>query len=582
MKLMPTQHTKSLLKGIPFLLVFLALFSCSGPKNVTSKPQVLTEKQRLEEADLFIKALREKELGNLDKALDLYTQALQINPEDAAALYEQARILSAIGRKDEALASCKTACQLAPDNKWYKMLYGNLAKANEKYKEYVLAYEQLVEAYPNDLNFLNELSFAYRFVGDYQKAIVVLDKIEEIIGSNENLVSQKVQLYDQIGDQEGAIAAYEKLISLNEDVARHYAMLAEYCSKNKLYEKAIEAYQKIVEINPDDPYVHISLADFYQQKGEMEKSFDELKIGLANPKLDLKTKINLLVNYYQGELSEQQKKQALELSEIIKETHPDDVFSETFYASMLYENKDYRTARDIFHKILKKEKANYAIWEQTLFCDLYLEDYTQLAKDSEEAIDYFPSYPLPYFFAGIGNFQMKDYVKAKAFLESGKEFVVNNNALLEQFYSTLGDTYHELKQYEASYAAYDKVLAISPDNSLVLNNYAYYLSLQAVQLDKAERMAFKSVGLDPYNHNNLDTYAWVLYQRGKYEEALEWIKKAYGNGGQDSGVVLEHYGDILYQLGKKEEALGFWEKAKQKTDYSPLLDKKISEKALYE
>lgn len=579
---MPTQNMKSSLKGMLFLLFVFSLYSCAGPKNVALKAQELTEKQRLEEADLFGKAIREKELGNLDKALDLYSQALQINPKDAAALYEQARILGAMGRKDEALTSCKSACLLAPDNKWYKMLYGNLAKANEEYKEYVAAYEQLVEAYPNDLNFLNELSFAYRFVGDYEKAIVVMDKIEEIIGTNENLVSQKVQLYDQIGDKEGAIAEYEKLISLDEDVARHYAMLAEYCSKNKLYEKAIAAYQKIVEINPDDPYVHISLADFYKQKGEMEKSFDELKIGLANPKLDLKTKINLLVNYYQGDLSELQKKQALELSLIIKETHPEDVFSETFYASMLYENKDYQTARDIFHKILIKEKGNYAIWEQTLFCNLYLEDYQQLARDSEEALDYFPSYPLPYFFAGISNFQMKDYVKAKAFLESGKEFVVNNNALLEQFYSSLGDTYHELEQFEASYAAYDKVLAISPDNALVLNNYAYYLSLKAVQLDKAEQMAFKSVGLDPYNHNNLDTYAWVLYKRGKYAEALEWIKKAYGNGGQDSGVVLEHYGDILFQLGEKEEALSFWIKAKQKTDYSPLLDKKISEKMLYE
>ncbi len=562
------------------LTVFLA--SCSGTKEVASKDETLTEKQRVSQADLFGKAVREKELGNLQKAYDLYEQALQINPKDAASLYEKARILLAMGRKDEAMDACTKACALAPDNKWYQMLYANLAKSNEKYDIYVASYEDLVASYPNDLNFLNELSFAYRFVGDYKKSVETLDRIEDLVGTNEALSSQKVMLYDEIGEVEKAIEEYNKLIALYPEDTRYYAMMAEYCAKHKLDDQAIAAYEKIVEINPDDPYIHISLADYYNQKGDTVRSFEELKIGLANAELDLRTKINLLVNYYKGELSETQKKQALELSEIIKNTHPDDVFSETFYASMLYENEDYEKARDIFHKILKEEQSNYAIWEQTLFCNLNLEDYDQLAKDAEESIDYFPSYPLPYFFAGIANFQMKDFVKAKAFLESGKDFVVNNNALLEQFYSTLGDTYNELKQYEASYASYDKALEITPDNAIVLNNYAYYLSLRGERLEKAETMALLAVNLDPYNHNNLDTYAWVLYQREKYDEALEWIKKAYGNGGESSGVVLEHYGDILYRLGKETEAYDYWNRAKKQSDYSDLLDKKIKDKKLYE
>jgi tetratricopeptide (TPR) repeat protein len=205
-----------------------------------------------------------------------------------------------------------------------------------------------------------------------------------------------------------------------------------------------------------------------------------------------------------------------------------------------------------------------------------------LASDSEEAIDLFPNYPLPYFFAGIGNFQLKDFVKARAYLESGKDYVVGNDPLLEQFYSSLGDTYNELKMYEASYEAYDNALKINPENSIVLNNYSYYLSLRAEKLDKAETMSRKSVDLDPYNHNNLDTHAWVLYQLEKYDDALEWIEKAYRNGGDSSGVVLEHYGDILYKLGKKDEAFDYWNKAKEQQDYSEFLDKKIKDKKLYE
>lgn len=570
-------------RSIIFLFIFfLAFSSCTSQKETVKSTGKLTEKERYNATDLFSKAIIQKELGKTTNALDLLNEALAINPNDPAVLYEKARILFSIGRKDEALNVAREAVTLDPDNKWYKVLYANVAKANENYREYISIYEDLIEQYPSDFIFLNELAYGYNYTAEYKKSIDVYDKIEEITGINERLTNQKVQLYDQIGDKDAAVKEYEKLIELNPGEPRYYALLAEYCSRNKMNAKAIEAYQKIVELNPADPYVHISLADYYKKNGDYEKSFEELKIGLANPDLQLDTKINLLIAYYTGDLDEEQKKQALELSQILKKTHPDEVLAETFYASMLYENAEYSEAREILRRILDENAKNYVIWEQLLFCDLYLEDYTNLLADSEEAIDYFPNYPLPYLFAGISSFQLKDFIKAKAYLESGKDFVVNNNALLEQFYNSLGDTYNELGEHEASYAAYDKVLSMNPKNALVLNNYAYYLSLRSEQLEKAEKMAKLAVEMDPYNQNNLDTYAWVLYKLKKYEQAYEWIKKAYDNGGEESGVVLEHYGDILYQLDKKDEALEYWKRALTKEDYSDLLHKKVNDKKLYE
>lgn len=563
-------------------LSFQAVGQRKNKKDKEHKSTSLTEQQRYDQADLFIKAVNERELGNLEKSQEMFSKAIEMNPEDPAAYYENARVLQVLGRIDEALIMAKQATVLDPGNKWYKVLFADLSKANGNYDDYVAIYEELLIDNPNDLNFLNELAFAYFFTGDYQKSIKIYQRIEEKVGINEALSSQKVQLYDRLGQKDSAVIEYERLIRFYPDEARYYALLAEYCSKNNMNDKAIWAYKKIVEINPDDPYVHISLADFYKKEGKEEESFEELKLGLANPKLDLSTKINLLYTYYSGDLNDTKRKQALELSEILKQTHPDDPMGETFYASMLFENKEYGQARQLFKDIILNDAGNYAIWEQMLFCDLYLEEYKSLAEDAENAIDYFPSYPLPYFFAGIGNFQLKDFVKAKEFLDSGKEFVVNNNALLEQFYSSLGDTYNELGKYPASYAAYDNALSINPENTVVLNNYAYYLSLRSEQLEKAEKMAKKSVEMDPYNANNLDTYAWVLYKLGKYQEALNWIKKAYNNSENPSGVVLEHYGDILYQTGQKDEALNFWKLAKEQKEHSDFLDKKIKDKTLYE
>ncbi len=564
-------------------LTLLALFlsfpaiSQNNKRKHKQKNKQLTEQQRYNEANLYAKGLIQKETGNIEEALTLFEQALEINTNDAAAYFEASRMLVALGRNDEALVDAKKAVTINPKNRWYKAYYAKVLRINEKYDDYVKIYEELVKDNPYDLNFAYDLAFAYQFTGDYKNAIIAFDKLEDMVGVNERMTTQKVDFYTKLGETEKGEKEYEKLIATNPYDPRYYALLAEYCLKNNLDEKALWAYNKIVKLNPTDPYVHISLADYYNKKGEKDSSYYELKLGISNPALDVSTKINLLIGYYRSKLTDEQKMQALELSKILIKVHKDDPLAKTFYASMLYQNGEYAVARPIFREIVKSPKATYSSWEQLLFCDLYLSDNEALADESEECIDLFPNYPLPYFFAGIGNFQIKDFVKAKAFLESGKELVVNNNALLEQFYSSLGDTYNELRNYDASYTAYDNVLKLNPENAIVLNNYSYYLSLRNEHLDKAKNMAKKSVEIDPYNSNNLDTYAWVLYKLEDYKNALEWIKKAYDNGGDTSGVVLEHYGDILIKLGKKQEALKYWKLARKKKDFSKLLIGKIQD-----
>ncbi len=569
---------------VPLFLILMFTQACKiTQKNGKQKQnQKLTETERYKASDLFTQAVTLKVTGKLAEAEQMMQKSLTIDPANAAANFEEAKILSALGRGDDALVYAKKAMQLNSKNKWYKKLYADLSKTTGNYKEYVNTYSELVDEYPNDFDFLSELAFAYYFTGDYKNAIIYYQKIEKKIGINERLIKQIADIYTKNGKPEKAIESYQKLINAFPDEKRYYAMLAEYCIKNKMPEKALEAYHNILRIDPKDPYVHISLADYYRKNGKPKIAFDELKKGFSNKELDLKTKINLLLNYYSGNLTKEQKQEALELSEILKKVHPGNNLSEAFYATMLYENKKYKEAEKITRKIVQTNKTDYALCEQLLFCDLYLSNNDTLTIDADSTIDLFPNQPVPYLLGGIAYFQLQEFDKAKTLLENGKALVVNNNALLEQFYSTLGDTYNELKMYPQSYKAYDKVLEINPKNAIVLNNYAYYLSTRDEQLDKAEQMAAKAVQLDPYNQNNLDTYAWVFYVQKKYEDALNWEQKAISNGGDSSGVVLEHMGDIYYQLGKQQEAMKWWKKAKEKKDYSKFLDKKIKDGKLYE
>ncbi len=547
-----------------------------------AQQEQLTYQKRYKEAELFARAVMYKETGRLKQADSLFSLALQINPKDPAANYEKAQLLSAYGKNAEALALAKKAVEQDSTNKWYQVLYADLSKVNGDYKTYLNTYKKLCKKEPGNVGFENELAFAYYFTGDYQHAVQAYRKVEMLVGITPQLTKQIADLYLRLNKKDSALMQYEKLVKFNPENTRTYAMLAEFASQHGLPKTAEWAYRQIIRLNPQDPYVHISLADFYRKNGDPAKSFEELKKGFANPKLDVKTKVNLLITYYSGQLNDQQKAQALALAQVIKNTHPDDSLADTFYASMLYQNKKYKKARPLFRQLLKQDSTQYPVWEQLLFCDLYLNDSVALVKDTPGAIRLFPDKPIPYLLVGIGEFQMKNFKKAKAYLEKGKDLAAGNSALLENFYSTLGDTYHELKENQKAYAAYDKVLQINTENTIVLNNYAYYLALDGVHLDKAALMAKKAVDLDPYNQNNLDTYAWVLYKQKKYNQALKWEQKALDNGGKTSGVVVEHYGDILYRLGKHKEALIQWKKALKMKDHSKLLKKKVKTGKLYE
>jgi tetratricopeptide (TPR) repeat protein len=139
----------------------------------------------------------------------------------------------------------------------------------------------------------------------------------------------------------------------------------------------------------------------------------------------------------------------------------------------------------------------------------------------------------------------------------------SDKAMVSDFYSIMGDLYHVKKMNTEAYAAYDSALVYKADNIGALNNYAYYLSLEKKDLDKAEEMSYRTVKAEPNNATYLDTYAWILFEKGKYTEARIYIEQAVQQGTDKSSVVMEHCGDIHYKCGDTEKALKYWQEAEK-------------------
>ena len=158
----------------------------------------------------------------------------------------------------------------------------------------------------------------------------------------------------------------------------------------------------------------------------------------------------------------------------------------------------------------------------------------------------------------------------------GRDFIFDKDLLVSDFYSLIGNSYHELNNDTLSDEAYEKALQHNPNNTYVLNNYSYYLAIREEKLFLAKEMIIRCIDLtvDEPNPSFIDTYAWILYKLGEYKLARKEIEKAIELN-ENSSVILDHYGDILHSLGLTDQAKLQWEKAYKLDTEATQIKKKL-------
>ena len=427
------------------------------------------------------------------------------------------------------------------------------------------------------------LADTYIYDNDFLKAIEVYDDLEQIKGIDKMVSMQKHKLYMQLDKKKYAIKELQNLLEKFPNEIEALEILSELYLLNDEKEKAFDIFKQLAIIAPENGRIHLTLADYYRDKGDNIKSFEELKLAFKSIKLGVDVKVSILASYFQLlAVNNIMKEQAYTLAKLLIESHPNEVKPNAVYADILYTDNRFTEAKEQYLIVLEKDKTKSQVWSQVLFIQAEQNDFEGMLKTSEQALTYFSTDPLFYYFNGVANKWFKNYDLAINSLNMGVEFVLDNKMLLLEFYSSLADSYHAIKEHKLSDEYYEKSLVIDSNNVLVLNNYAYYLSLRKINLEKAKKMSYKCNELEKDNGTYQDTYAWILYELADYEQAKIWMQKSLANGSDMSAVVVEHYGDILYKLGNVEGAILEWKKAKNLGEASKFLDKKLEDGKLYE
>ena len=554
----------------------IALAGCSSPKESAAatdeKPARIQvdEKQRSAAMQLFIDGSLKESKGQFAEAILDYQDAVRFD-HDPAIFYAMAKCYAQLRRFAPAAENAAAAISFDPEKVEYRELLAQIYLNAGQFDKAAEEYRNILKIQPSSTTAAYTLAQLLERV----KPLEALDLYQSIIdrqGPTWEVLLQMAQLNSALQRYDKAAIAFEGLTKLDPSNTAVKQNLAENYLRLKRYGDAKTVIGDVLEKDPDNISLRATLADLYLQQNDWKSAKKELQTILAADSLDPDTHLRIGVAYYAQTMKDTTViPEAIAVFKQYEKEYPTDARS-FIYLGVLHRgiHKD-SIAENYFTRATQSANWNGDAWWQLAWMYFDKQDFRETINILTKAKQYVQDDFRIFMLLGIAYNRAGLQQDSRVALERAVELNPHDvNA-----WSSLGLTYDALKMHTESDTAYERALRVDPKSSLVLNNYAYSLSERGLQLERAEKMSRESLTMDSLNSSYLDTYGWILYQSGKFDEALPMIQKAVDLG-DASAVVLEHLGDVNAKLGRTEEAKKWWNKALEKDPSNIVLKEKIT------
>lgn len=528
----------------------------------------------------FLEGVRQQEMGNLTAAFDLLRHARDLNPNAPEVYYLLAPYYVDLKDDTRSRAYYERAATLDPENSSYIEKLGQLYVSQKDYPNAINAYEKLYALNKARVDVLQILYQLYGSQNEFQQMINVLNRIEVLEGSSEQISLSKMQIYEQMGEKRKEYDELKSLVDSHPLDLNYKVMFGNWLLQNGKKKEAVKLYRNVLKEEPTNALAKLSLLDYYRTIGDQATVDVITQELLQSPKTEKETKIALLRQV----ISSNQQANVSDSAEVMK------LFSQAL--SVPQSDADILMMKAAYMSLKKMPKAEInRVYEQAidvepdnsrariaLIQNIWdTGDYDKVIAICRPAQEYNPEEMVFYYFQGMAQYQKHENDAALQTFRKGISQIKadSNPDVVSDFYALMGEILHEKGRLAESFQAYDSCLQWKPDNIAAMNNYAYYLSEANKDLPKAEQLSYKTIKAEPNNSTFLDTYAWILFQQKRYEEAKIYIDQAIRSDSTLTGVVKEHAGDIYAMTGDIDKALEFWQQSLKGGNQSAVLKKKI-------
>ena len=567
-----------------FILVFFTGISSGFSQEKLSKKEAKLQETRLKGSRYFIEGEKALVLGDMEKAFFYLSKAQEFSPKEPAISYKIAEVLVRSNQAEKALPFAEEAALADPDNKYYALMVAEIYTNLQQPLKAAEILDRLTSNTEENQQYNLDLATIYLQAGEFDKALIVLDRAEEYYGVREPFTMQKQRIYLRKNNLEKALEEGERLIDAFPGNPNYVLNQVEILYNNGRLNNALELVQSEIAKYPNQPELRMAAYSLLKEKGQTEQANEFLMTAFENPDLDPEVKSKTFVSVLSEIQTQQRDKLLDQMENLMLELHPQNAMVLEAVGERRKKEGNMAAAIDFYKKSLQANPKNASLLEQVILNSFGENaDFVELEKFTVMGVDEFPEAPEFWFYDGVVKSAQKRDSLAVNSLQKSLELNADKNPQLSQVaFGSLGNSLYNLGAKDSAFVYFDKALKLNPNDEQVLNNYAYFLSLDKKNLEKAKTMAEKVVKKYPNNSTYLDTYAWVLFQMGLYDQALKSMEDAIRYDPKPSGVIMEHYGDILYHVGKVSEAMIWWKKAENDPEASDKLSKKIKEGKYYE
>lgn len=545
-----------------FIFIVLVTAGCTHKAVTTVSDKGSQEKNNSRYDYLLGEALRQKYVGDINEAAKLFEKCIETDKNRAVPYYELAQIYSAAAMPDKSLAYASRAARLEPENYWYQLACGSLFTQYQQKDSALCYFTRAIKADKRAIEVNSILAGLYAEKGDAEKADSLFRVLDGEGALSDDMFLMMISGLILKGDLDEAARRTEALIEKQPDEMRYKALLADIYSEDNKIEKSDSIYRKLIESNPDDIESQLlylmNLVDKKQYSG----------IGV------------FLNNVFESEVVDRDREVAI-AGRILIDTAYVEQNAESLAESLLILEKRYPNDEEIlsmrpgvYETAGKTEKAidRYEALISNIKPGFYFKERLILLyadkKEYQKLFDLTKDYSrennlslLAKVYYAISAMELKEYEIAGNELNKAMVLAGNIDELKVQILTLMGDLRYRMKDYESSFGYFEEALKISPDDPLILNNYAYFLAEGGKDLKKALKMAEKVMATDGDNSTYIDTYAWVLYKLGRYRDAYKTMSRIFEKEEERDPELMEHMGYIMHGLGKCREAVVYWESA---------------------
>ncbi len=218
------------------------------------------------------KAWKKMRSGKNEEALSLYTQLIELDPDNASYYERRSTILHRMKRYSEAVEDDTRAIELEPDNAKYYYSRGVTLHEMEEFEQALMDKTKAIELAPSSAKYYEQRGVTLHEMGEFERALTDKTKAIELEPGNAGYYHSRGVTLHEMGEFERALADKTKAIELEPDNAKYYHSRGVTLHEMGEYDKALLDEAKAIELEPNNAKYYHSRGVTLHEMGEFERA----------------------------------------------------------------------------------------------------------------------------------------------------------------------------------------------------------------------------------------------------------------------------------------------------------------------